>query len=229
MAGKLSPSRPSDETRPRPDSCRDGPRPLGRKPGDRSMRIFICLLATLVFAPRHLVAQDLFVLAKVGQSSYGSLYLGILPGGGADNEWRSGPLVSAGIRVRKSESFAVDALLAYSIHRPRNGQWDNLFSSNPRNTLVDLTVLGRSSLRIVGPVHCSFLYGLGLSYQHKDGLGLPESGSNVPSSNALTGVVTLGAGLDVRAPSSVEFSIEGSLLCRQYITPAILFGVAYLL
>ena len=193
------------------------------------MRIFICLLATLVFAPRHLVAHDLFILANAGQSSYGSLYLGILPGGGADREWRSGPIVGAGIRVRKSESFAVDALLAYSTHRPRNGQWENLLPSNPRNTLLDLTVLGRSSLRIVGPVHCAFLYGLGLSYQHKDGLGLAEPGGIVPASNALTGVVHLGAGLDFRAPSSVEFSIEGSLLCRQYITPIIVFGMAYLL
>ncbi len=193
------------------------------------MRIFICLLVTLIFAPRHLVAHDLFILAKAGQSSYGSLYLGIVPGGAADKEWRSGPIISAGIRVRESDSFAVDALLEYSTHQPRNSEWDNLLPSKPRNTLIDLTVLGRSSLRIVGPVHCAFLYGLGLSYQHKDGLGLAEPGGNVPASNALTGVINLGTALDVRAPSSVEFSIEGSLLCRQYITPVIVFGVAYLL
>ena len=193
------------------------------------MRIFVFLLATLTFVPRFLVARDLFILTKAGESSYGSLYLGILPGDGRDTDWRTGLIICTGIRVRTSTSFAVEALVEYSTHRPRNNDWANFSSNNPRNTLVDLAVIGRSSLQIVEPVHCAFLYGLGLSYQHKDGFGLAEPGGSVPATNAMTGIAIVGVGLEVRTPSRVEFSLEGSLHCRQYVTPVAIVGIAYLL
>ncbi len=65
MAGKLSPSRPSDETRPRPDSCRDGPRPLGGAAHNEyskelrvlNGRMFAVLVAALILVQTRSEAQ----------------------------------------------------------------------------------------------------------------------------------------------------------------------------
>ncbi len=186
------------------------------------MAIAVCMLT-----PQVLAAQELFVLAKGGRSTYGSFYFGNMGGGGGDTHWRTGPMIGAGIRLRTSDWFAVDGMVEYSTHRHDDQDGINTPLNDPRNTVLEATALGRSSFTIISPLHFAFLYGLGLSYQHKDEFVRAFQPNSVPADRNVTGAFILGLGLEVRTPPRFEFSIEGSLRCRQYVTPVALLGVAY--
>jgi hypothetical protein len=185
------------------------------------MRPFWTCVFLSFLCPYPLSAQDVFVVAKAGRSSYGSLYVGPVGGGGGDTHWKSGPIISLGARLRTSEAFAADAMVEYSTHAYAAPTWEDPPIGDPRNRLVDVTALGRSSFRFVGPSHFVFMYGLGVSFQRKD---VPNS---PVSSNDFTGCVILGLGVEVRAFGNLEFAIEGSLRIRRYVTPVAALGVAY--
>ena len=172
-------------------------------------------------------AQDLFAVAKGGISSYGSLYIGPLGGGGGDTHWKSGPIFSAGARLRTSDGFAVDGVVEYSTHH-----WDNSWLppvNSPRNSILELSGIGRSSFRTIGPCHFCFLYGLGLSYQQKDELIREYNGTQyvTPKNHDLTASLILGVGLEVRVPAGLEISLEGNIRGRRYATPVAEFAIAY--
>ncbi len=191
------------------------------------MRILKMAIAIFTLAPQLLPAQDLFILAKGGRSTYGSFYFGNLGGGGGDANWKTGPMIGAGIRLRTSDGFALDGMVEYSTHRHNGQDLSNPPLNDPRNTVLEATALGRSSFTIIFPVNVAFLYGLGLSYQSRDEFVRALQPNSVPADRNVTGAFILGLGVEVRTPRRFEFSIEGSLRCRQYVTPVALLGVAY--
>jgi hypothetical protein len=191
------------------------------------MRILGRVAIVVILSHHPAEARELFAVAKAGVSSYGSLYFGPLGGGGGDTHWKSGPIVSVGVRLRASDGFAIDGLVEYSTHR-WYWMWDPI-TNNPTNTVVDFCAMGRSAFRIIGPCYFSFLYGLGLSYQIKEEFVRVYDGKTyaTPSNHDLTGCLILGVALEIRAPSGVEISLEGNLHGRRYVTPVVELGIAY--
>jgi hypothetical protein len=196
------------------------------------MRLHLFLVGVILFGHHLVVGQSLYLLAKGGVSSYGAVYIGGLGGGGGgDHAWKTGPIVGAGIRIRTSGGFAVDGAIEYSTHRYASPAYETPPSNNPTNSVLEATAIGRSSLQILEPVHFGFLYGLGLSYQHRQEFEWSSIQSQhiKPSDTNVTGCVILGIAIEVRAPHNLEFTLEGCLRGRRYVTPVLMFGVAYLL
>jgi hypothetical protein len=196
------------------------------------MKAHVLFIFAIVSSHQPGAGQSIFVLAKAGVSSYGAVYVGGLGGGGGgDHNWKTGPILSAGVRLRSSEGFALDGAIEYSTHRYDGNAWESVLINDPRNSVLEITTIGRSSFQIIRPVHFGFLYGLGVSYQHREAFvrSIGHSQTLKPSDTNVTGCIVLGTALEVRVPSNLEFTLEGCLRGRRYVTPSLELGVAYLL
>jgi len=196
------------------------------------MKAFGLLICAIFLSHPLVSAQSIYFLAKGGVSSYGSVYIGNLGGGGGgDHNWKNGPIIGLGGRLRTSETFALDGAIEYSSHRYEVETWEIPPINNPTNSVLEVIAIGRSSFRVIGPVHFAFLYGLGLSYQYRDEfVRVAASSQHVKSSDSnVTGCIILGTAMEVRAPGNLEFTLEGCLRGRRYVTPVLELGVAYLL
>ena len=176
-------------------------------------------------------AQEVFVVGKGGLSSYGSAYFGNLAGSGGDQNWKSGPIVALGARMRTSEAFAFEGLVEYSTHRYAPREWENPPSNNPKNSILEVTTTGRLSIGIFGGTYLDIIGGVGLSSQHKDERTTVQGNSvyTTPGRQAVDFGAILGTGLEVRVSRSIELSLEGSWRMRFYVTPVVQLGVAYAL
>src|SRR4030042_2551369 len=95
------------------------------KAGILKMRMLPLVLLCLTYLlPIDIFAQGVSLIAQAGRSSYGSLYIGPLGGGGGDQSWKPGPIIGIGVRVHTSEHFSVDAVVEYSTHQYDTQKWD---------------------------------------------------------------------------------------------------------
>ncbi len=195
------------------------------------MKRLLLILILFVALPPFSNGQTVLLTLKGGLSSYGTFYLGNFGGGGGDHEWDTGPILSAGARLRSSELTAFDCLVEYSTHRRQVEIWNHPETVALRNSIFESTAMARLSWGILGPVYMSFLGGLSLSWQFKDQVTLVTATSVLTGTNSegpRLGLV-IGTGLEVRTSSRLELSIEGALRGRYYITPTAQLSAAYLL
>ncbi len=194
------------------------------------MRILAVVSSLVIWFSPSLFAQTLFVVGKVGKSSYGSAYIGNVGGGGGDQNWNPGPIVGLGMRVRTSDGFAVEGLVEYSIHTFAN-EFNWPIGNDPKNSIIELTATGHISFGIVGPVYFDLVGGIGVFSQHEDGIAFIYQNSQwtAPGKDIVNVGVVLGTGLEVRASKSIEFAIEANLRMRTYVTPVVQVGAAFAL
>ncbi|MCB2205101.1 hypothetical protein KQI65_10155 [bacterium] len=178
-----------------------------------------------------LQAQSYAVVVKGGYSDYGEACIGGIGGGGCEWNWERGPILGIGIRRRTSESFAVEAVLDYSWHRYRGGEWEMNLVNEPWNRILELNAIARYSIALYRPVYFNLLGGMGLSYQDKDDLVREYDGQVYTTAGVesfhVSGV--LGFALEGRVADRIELSLEGTWHMRYYISPTVQLGIAYVI
>jgi hypothetical protein len=177
----------------------------------------------------EILAQQVSLVLRGGLSSYGSVSIGNIGGGGGDHNWKTGPIVGTGIRIRTSEAFALEALVEYSTHQYQSEAWEEPPTNDPRNRILDLNGVGRFGFVLFDPLRASIFGGIGLSYQDKDEviIATAESQRTAPGRSAVDVGAILGIGLAVQLSSKLELSVDGSWRMRYYVTPVALLGIAY--
>jgi hypothetical protein len=175
-------------------------------------------------------AQTILIVGKCGVSSYGTVYIGSVGGGGGDHNWKTGPIFGIGARIRTSDTFAAEGVVEYSFHR-YDSQWSGQISNDPLNGILELTAIPRWSIGIYDVVYLDILGGLGISYQHLDGKVVTYGTSQYtgPHTDLVVLSGLLGIGLEVRVSKSIELSLEGSWRLRTYVTPVAQLVIAYAL
>lgn len=196
------------------------------------MRIFTAVFLVSCSAYQSTFGQDLFVVGKGGISSYGSVFFNIAGPASGDQNWKSGPILGLGVRLRTSKSFALEGLVEYSTHPYKDTyDWDSPPLNDPRNMVLDFSAVGRVSFHIIDVVYIGILGGPAVSWHQKDEVIkiFPSYRSVSPGRNAVDLGAVLGVALDARLSRRIEFSLEGTLRMRFYVTPVTQIGVAYAL
>jgi hypothetical protein len=183
----------------------------------------------LLYSPL-LWTQTLFVVGKGGISSYGSVYIGNFGGGGGDQNWKPGPIVGLGMRVRTGDGFAVDGLVEYSIHSYAT-ELSEPIANDPKNSIFEFTATGRLSFGIVEAMYIDIIGGVGISSQHEDEVVTIYQNSQYtsPGKESVDFGAVLGVGVEARISKKIELLLEGSLRMRTYVTPVVQLGIAYAL
>lgn len=194
----------------------------------RSWGLLLCI--SFLWQP-EILAQQVSLVLRAGLSSYGSATIGRFGGGGGDHNWKTGPIVGAGIRIRTSEGFALEALVEYSTHQYRSEAWEKPPTNDPRNRILDLNGVGRFGFVLFDPLRASVFGGIGLSYQYNDEIiiGTADSQRIAPGRSAVDVGAVLGIGFAVQVSRKLELSLDGSWRMRYYVTPVALLGIAYTL
>lgn len=195
------------------------------------MRAFgVALLLDLLSLPL-VFSQEMFVVGKGGLSWYGSAYIGNLGGSGGDQNWKSGPIMALGARIRMSDAIAFEGLVEYSTHRYAPREWESPPINSPKNSILEVTTTGRVSFGIFDGSYLDIIGGVGISSQHKDERVTLYMNSRytTPGRQAVDFGAVLGTGLEVRLSRTIELSLEGSWRMRFYVTPVVQLGFAYAL
>lgn len=178
-----------------------------------------------------LQAQRYAVVAKGGYIDYAGACIGSLGGGGCDRNWERGPIIGLGMRLRTSESFAIEGILDYSWHGYARKEWETSLVNDPWNRIVELNTIARLSIGLYQQVYLDLLGGIGLSYQDKDDLvhAYPERVYTTAGVQSFHVSGVLGLALEGRVADRIEVSLEGTWQMRTYISPAVQLGIAYVL
>ena len=139
-------------------------------------------------------------------------------------------MVSVGVRLRTSDAFAVEEVFEYSTHRYQLQEWETPTINDPRNTVFDLTTIGRFSVISFDNLHFEILGGIGYSYLEKDEFvrGAPSIPIfTTPAEHQTHVALLLGPGIEFKLLQSVELSIETNWRMRFYSTPVTQIGIAY--
>src|SRR5512140_1959543 len=99
------------------------------------MRTWILLFLMGVVTQSSVWGRDILLVAKGGLSSYGSVYIGNLGGGGGDQNWNSGPIVGLGIRLRETDAFALEGMVEYSTHSYDPAEYEPPPINDPKNKI----------------------------------------------------------------------------------------------
>jgi len=184
------------------------------------MRIVIIFSAILIIQTT-LTAQGFYAVVKGGTSDYEGVDFNI-SGASGDYNWAKGFIFSAGGGMRTSNAFALEALIEYSTHK-----YDPLTDgttpiNNLRNTITELTTLGRFSVWTISIIRLEVVAGLSYSYQRED---YPFIGEK-----SRTGIsVPLGLGVECQLTKAISVTLDGNWRMRFYVTPVEQIGLAYTL
>ena len=194
------------------------------------MTRFSLVLSAILCASSITCAQTVLLVAKGGISSYGSLYIGNFGGGGGEHGWKPGPIVSVGARLRVTETLAIEGVIEYSTHHLKR-LWEDGIVNDPQNSILEISAIGRASWGLFGATYIGMVGGLSLSSQTKDAVVIQSVNSQytTPEVKRTHVSVVLGANIEFRVLDQWEFSLEGSLRGRTYVTPVVQLGCAYVL
>ncbi len=192
-------------------------------------RTFILqLLLLTLLATGILSAQQVYLLLQGGLSSYGAVYVGNLGGGGGDQDWKPGPIVGVGVRLKTSNSFSVDGIVEYSTHPYGGGTPSYPVKGDPRNRIVEANAVGRATFTILEPLSGSFSFGAGYWYQEKDPIEYNSPIWATAPGHTDSGIGALvGLGLGVQLAERFDLYLDGNLRARKYLTPVLQLGLAY--
>ena len=178
------------------------------------------------------MGQSVLLEAKGGSSSSGTSGIGSLGGGGGgDRSWASGPIVGVGIRFRRSERVALEAMIEYSSHKRTQEEWQSPLVNDPRLTRLELTGLVRWSWSLFRPTYFIVFLGPVLTFQKIDEVVVQTRVAQYTTSgkeNMHLGLV-FGIGLEGRVADRWELSVEGGLRIRSYVASTLQLGIAYTL
>lgn len=190
--------------------------------------ITVGLFLLIFFLPKIAPAQQIYLLLQGGRSSYGDLYIGNAGGGGGDQYWKPGPIFGIGVRLKTSHSFSVDGTVEYSSHPFKPWPWDSPINGDPRNSILDVNVVGRLSFGLVGPLSGGFSFGLGYWYQQKDPIEYEAPYARIAAGHTDSGVgIVLGFGLGFELAERLDLYFDGNIRGRRYVTPVLQLGLGY--
>ena len=173
-------------------------------------------------------AQGLRLCGHFGFSSYGAVALGGLgTGGGSDQEWKRGWIVGIGVQVPQSEHFSLNGLLEFSSHEFQSTSGSPIPVNDPRNSILELSWIGKFRISIVDPVALSLFPGISVYYQHKDERVYSNPGIHSQEESRFGVAGVIGAGLSLRCSEKVDVYVDGSWRMRAYVTPVVVLGIAY--
>ncbi len=184
------------------------------------MRILIVFFAIIVLQTSA-NAQNFYAAVKGGVSEYEGVDFNI-SGASGDQHWANGTILSAGAGMRISSAFALEALVEYSTHNYAPRIYETAPINGSRNTITELTALGRFSILTISIIRLELVAGLSYSYQRE---GYPIIGEV-----SRTGVsVPLGLAVECQLTKAISVTLDGNLRMRFYVTPVAQIGLAYAL
>jgi hypothetical protein len=178
------------------------------------------------------MGQSVLLEAKGGNSSNGTEGMGSFGGGGGgDRSWESGPIISLGARVRRSDRVAFEGMIEYSSHKRMRMEWDAPLVNAPRLTRLELTGLVRWSWGLFRPTYFILFLGPVLTYQKVDEIVVRYGSTQytTPGKENMHLGLVFGLGLEGRVTDRWEISVETGLRLRSYIAATLQLGVAYAL
>jgi hypothetical protein len=195
----------------------------------KKILLVLCMVLT---SPATLMSQSVILEAKGGMSSSGTVGIGNFGGGGGgDNSWDSGPIIGLGVRLRKTERVALEAVFEYSSHKRLQQEWQNPLVNDPRLTRLELSALARWSWSLFRPTYFMLFLGPVLTYQKIDQIVTQGNSMQftTPGTNNLHLGLVFGLGLGGQVADRWELWVDAGLRVRSYAAGTIQLGVAYAL